>query len=253
MNSINSYQTVKPVSRLQGLLAIFVVALSSISTTGCSETKAREEALAADASHAQAQAILAEALQSELSDALAIEIAGQADLAQTQAQFQEPDEAETDSPEPDGVLGKAKTLFEAAKSQSGSTASGAGKWVQYTLNGATKSGGQTADDTMNWANETFQSLKSQGLTTANDTSEWLGQDFNNMESWEYKIVTSTGNDDEVSELLNQLGTQGWECFSTEHLAPGTRLFMKKPTHSYLRQLPFKDLIKLVPLMGGNNN
>ena len=147
-----------------------------------------------------------------------------------------------------GVLGTAGKLLEQAKSKSGSTAAGASKWVQDKLSGAAEAGNDTVDDTWEWANDTYDSLKSQGLTTAKSTSEWLGQDWNNMESWEYKVVTLGGTDDELAGELNALGKQGWECFHTEAKTPGIRFYLKKPTFSYLRQLPFKDVIKLVPLM-----
>jgi hypothetical protein len=147
-----------------------------------------------------------------------------------------------------GVLGTAGKLLEKAKSKSGSTAAGASKWVQDKLSGAASAGNETADDTWEWANDTFESLKSKGLTTATSTSEWLGQDWNNMESWEYKVVTLGGTDEKLAEKLNAFGKQGWECFHTEPKTEGTRFYLKKPTFSYLRQLPFKDVIKLVPMM-----
>lgn len=153
----------------------------------------------------------------------------------------------TDKPA-SGVLGTASKLLEKAKSKGGSTASGASKWVQDKISGATEAGNQSADETLEWANQTYDSLKSQGLTTAKSTSEWLGQDWSNMESWEYKVITLAGTDDELAEKLNAFGKQGWECFNTEAKSEGTRFYLKKPTFSYLRQLPFKDVIKLIPMM-----
>jgi len=148
------------------------------------------------------------------------------------------------------VLGIAARLFGKAKSKSGTTATGASQWVQDKLSGAADASSQSADDTLKWANETFESLKSQGLTTAQSTSEWLGQDYNNMESWEYKVVTLKGTDEELATQLNELGKVGWDCFNTESNPTGTRFYFKKQTFSYMRHLPFKDIIKLVPAMGG---
>jgi hypothetical protein len=147
-----------------------------------------------------------------------------------------------------GVLGKAGELLKKATAQGGQTAKGAGQWVQEQLGGAADAGGKTAEETWAWANETFEMLKAKGLTTASNTSEWLGQDWSNMESWEYKIVTLGDTDEGLTNTLNELGKLGWECFETETRLDGTRFFFKKPTFSYLRQMPFKDLIKLAPLM-----
>lgn len=157
-------------------------------------------------------------------------------------------EHETTDKPASGVLGTASKIIEKAKSKGGSTASGASKWVQDKISGATEAGNQTADDTLQWANQTYDSLKSQGLTTAKSTSEWLGQDWSNMESWEYKVITLAGTDDELAEQLNAFGKQGWECFNTQPKGEITRFYLKKPTFSYLRQLPFKDVIKLIPMM-----
>jgi hypothetical protein len=66
-----------------------------------------------------------------------------------------------------------------------------------------------------------------------------------MDSWEYAIVELAGDDGEVGIKLNELGKKGWECFHIKD----TKYYFKKPSHSYLRSLPFKDVIKLVPLMG----
>ena len=149
----------------------------------------------------------------------------------------------------DSVFSQAGKIVGDAASKSVSSASEAGKWVQETLGDATKSGTQSAADTWEWANETFESLKSQGLTSAQSTSQWLGQDWKNMESWQYQIVVLDGEPTEVAQKLNELGEQGWECFDVNELtSTSTKFYFKKPTFSYLRQLPFKDVIKLVPLM-----
>lgn len=147
---------------------------------------------------------------------------------------------ESEESEEGGVLKKAGDLFGKAASSSGA----AKDWVQDKLGGAAGASGQAADDSMKWANDTFQSLKDKGLTTASDTSEWLSQDWKNSQCWQYKIVTLAGENDVMTEELNKLGKDGWDCFHTE----GGRFFFKKPTESYLRELPFKDFIKLVPLL-----
>jgi hypothetical protein len=152
-------------------------------------------------------------------------------------------------PEPElGVLGKAGSLLKQATAQGSATANGASKWVQDKLGSAADAGGRTAEDTMNWANETFEMLKAKGLTTASNTTQWLSEDWSNMESWEYKVVTLGAADEGLTKALNDFGKQGWECFETESKPGGTRFFFKRPTFSYLRHLPFRDVIKLAPLM-----
>lgn len=151
--------------------------------------------------------------------------------------------------EPGGVLEKAGDLFDRAKSTTGSTAKGAKDWVQDKIGGAADASSAATQDTVKWATDTFESLKSQGLTTANDASEWLSQDWKNMESWEYHIVVMSGKSDgDITTELNELGKHGWECYEVSDRNDNLKFYMKKRRESYLRHLPFKDFIKLVPLM-----
>lgn len=161
--------------------------------------------------------------------------------------LQIPDSDITPPQEP-SVTQQASDLLGKAKTTGSKTVRGARKWAQDTFNGAAGATGQTAEDSLKWANETFESLKSQGLTTADSTSEWLNQDWNNIDSWQYKVVSIGPVSDEVmTDKLNELGKSGWECFHTE-IGPSTRMFFKKPNTSYLRHMPFSDMIKLAPLL-----
>lgn len=125
----------------------------------------------------------------------------------------------------------------------------AGNWLTNTWQGVSDSGSQLTTGSMDWANKTFKSLKDQGLTTAESTSDWLTEDWQNMESWEYKIVNSKPiPENELEAELNRLGKQGWECFSIN----AGQMFFKKRRESYLRRLPFKDLLRLAPLFNQGN-
>ena len=144
---------------------------------------------------------------------------------------------------------KAGDLLKQAKDTTGETAIDAKDWMQEKISGAAGATSDAAGDTLKWATDTFESLKSQGLTTASDTSEWLSQDWKNMESWEYTIASfAQGNDEEKSEKLNALGKHGWECYHVGTVGATEKFYMKKRKESFLRHLPFKDFIKLVPLI-----
>jgi len=164
-------------------------------------------------------------------------------LTATKLQVEAPQDPSTVAPVQDkGVLEKAGDMLEQAKSGTTATAKGATDWMQKKIGDAATASSESASDAMGWANDTFESLKEKGLTNAENTTQWLTQDWKNMQSWEYKTaVLETGSAD---EQLNQLGAEGWECF---HVDSGT-FYFKKPADSYLRHLPFKDFIKLIPLL-----
>jgi hypothetical protein len=218
---------------LPATFMIAMVGLGLLGALGCGETSAEPELK----SVASSNTVESPVAKSEIN--LLQETPAEPQASGTAEQAQESD---------DSVLKQASDLFEKAKSKGGSTASGASRWVQDKFGDAATASGQTADESWQWATETFESLKSQGLTTAGSTSEWLGQDWSNMESWQYKVTTLTGAEEELESQLNEFGKQGWECFNIEQLNDETRFFFKKPSFSYLRHLPFKDFIKLVPLM-----
>lgn len=155
-----------------------------------------------------------------------------------------PEKQEPASTKP-GLLDRASGLLERAKQQSGQSAKSANDWVQDKIKSATGTAGDSTEEAMTWANGMFESLKAKGMTNASDTTEWLSNDWNNMESWEYKVISSESLDNQqLEDKLNLLGEQGWECFDIA----GERLMLKKPRESYLRRLPFKDLLQLAPLI-----
>jgi len=61
----------------------------------------------------------------------------------------------------------------------------------------------------------------------------------------------TEGDRQVAEgKLNEAGKSRWECYHVSDLPGGMRFFMKRQKRSYLKNLPLKDVLKLVPLLDG---
>lgn len=166
--------------------------------------------------------------------------------SQQAAELPAPATQEADSP---GLLSKAGKMLSDAKKAGGQQAADTGQWLKGAWDGAAESGSQAADGTLDWANKTFKSLKDQGLTTASSTGQWLSDDWQNMESWQYKVFPANSvPPEELENKLNELGKQGWECFSVDD----QRMIFKKASDSYLRRLPFKDILRLAPLLNQLN-
>ena len=143
-----------------------------------------------------------------------------------------------------GLMETAGDLFSRAKSAKGPTAQGAKDWVQQKIGDAATASGDSAGDAIGWANDTFESLRNSGLTNAENTSQWLKQDWKNMQSWQYKTLSLNDAEGSADDQLNRLGAQGWECFHVD----SRTFYFKKPADSYLRQLPLRDVMKLIPLL-----
>ena len=147
--------------------------------------------------------------------------------------------------ESSGLMNQAGKLLSGAKQASGKQVEKTGEWIKGAWDGASDSTGSAVEGSLDWANQTFKTLKDQGLTTASSTGQWLNEDWQNMESWQYKVLpTSSVPAEQLEAKLNELGKQGWECFSIDD----KRMIFKKASESYLRRLPFKDILRLAPLL-----
>ena len=52
--------------------------------------------------------------------------------------------------------------------------------------------------------------------------------------------------DALEDELNELGQERWEVFWVERTDQGLNLFLKRPTVSYLRAVPFSEIGRAVP-------
>ncbi len=161
--------------------------------------------------------------------------------------------AETKAASDKATLQKAAELLRQASSSGGKSAQQATQWMQNVLGDAAESGGATAQDTMRWTNEMYQSLRDQGSTTANSATEWLSEDWSKMGAWEYKVVLLENKSPaDMEGKLNELGAQRWECFHVMPTGSGQAMYFKKPARSYLKNVPLKDMMKLIPLLDNGN-
>ena len=77
--------------------------------------------------------------------------------------------------------------------------------------------------------------------------EWAKEDLARYGDWEYRVVTLAELEaDALEEELNELGQERWEVFWIERTDQGLNLFLKRPTVSYLRAVPFSEIGRVVP-------
>lgn len=107
---------------------------------------------------------------------------------------------------------------------------------------------QTADDAMKWANDTFKSLSDKGMTQKKNVQDWLAEDWNNASAWEYKVVAGGTDIEGQQKKLNESGNNHWECFHVATTRSGITFYMKRQKKSYMKNLPLKDVLKLLPLV-----
>jgi hypothetical protein len=158
------------------------------------------------------------------------------------------DEKKQDGKQEGGIGNKVADLFDHAKSKAPSL-DDAKKW----LSDAGDATGQTADDTMNWVNDAYKSLRDNGLTSATSAKDWVAEDWNSINAWEYKVVSVdmskvVENPKLLEETLNNNGRLRWDCFHVSENLGKTQFYMKRQKKSYLKNIPLKDMLKLIPLL-----
>ena len=83
--------------------------------------------------------------------------------------------------------------------------------------------------------------------TPEDPVEWAKEDLARYGDWEYRVVTLAELEaDALEDELNELGQERWEVFWVERTDQGLNLFLKRPTVSYLRAVPFSEIGRAVP-------
>lgn len=146
--------------------------------------------------------------------------------------------------------------YEQAKESGATTTSSAAHWFaeQYEL--TTKSASETASSATTWVTDLYSSAVESGETTAGNAKDWVVDDISKIGTWQYKVVLVGASARAMEEKLNKLGAERWEAFSVKEVPTSRGSFLislKRPHRSYLRQLPAKDLLKLVPLFQGEGD
>ena len=148
------------------------------------------------------------------------------------------------------LMDRASQLVNSAKN----AGSDGAQWVSDTAGNVAQSGSEMVGDSAEWVNSTFNSLKDQGLTTASNATEWLTEDYNNMGAWQYKVLkVSPAEAEGIETKLDELGKAHWECFHVAEVGENQLFYFKKSRRSYIRSLPMRDVLKLIPLMGGGGD
>ncbi len=98
------------------------------------------------------------------------------------------------------------------------------------------------------AKELYEKAKQSGEKVPDDIKDWIREDIKKIGTWEYKIVFLDAESN-LEEELKKLGKERWECFWIERRENGLSLFLKRPIKSYLKAIPAKRLLKLIPQGG----
>lgn len=94
-----------------------------------------------------------------------------------------------------------------------------------------------------------------------DARDWTQDDLKKAGSWNYRVIVIEQDDiredpTKIEAMLNELGTQRFECFWVEPLdTRNTRIafFFKKSGFSYLKSIPTKEFWRFLPKENGESD
>ena len=76
--------------------------------------------------------------------------------------------------------------------------------------------------------------------------DWAQGDIENLGDWEYRIVDLEGGvAAELEAELNRLGNERWEAYWVDGSNDGVRIYLKRPSISYLSRVPLSALLRMV--------
>lgn len=154
-----------------------------------------------------------------------------------------------DNDNDDGYWENIKQHYEKAKSSGKTTAKSVKEWIAETYGSAKSKGKVAADVSADWIKENYEQAKESGETTASSAKEWLAEDLSKIGSWEYKtLVVNAENSESVEAELNKLGAERWECFWVDKQGATTTFYLKKAGRSYLKQVPARELLRMLPFL-----
>ena len=150
-----------------------------------------------------------------------------------------------------GFLEHLQEYYEDAKEAGKTTADSAGHWLAEQYEYATDSASKATNSTTEWITKQYDHAFEAGETTATSAKDWVVDDLGRIGTWQYKVVVLPSASLLLEKEMNKLGNQRWECFSVRSVnAVKVTAYFKRPHRSYLKQLPAKDLLKMVPLLQG---
>lgn len=100
------------------------------------------------------------------------------------------------------------------------------------------------------AKKMYEELISEDRNLKEDSKKWLSDDISRIGDWQYQVVVLDESDPiKVTEELNRLGEERWECFFVDELDGKLAFYFKKERISYLQKI---SELRIGRLIGGDN-
>jgi len=175
-------------------------------------------------------------------------------LVEAQPEADEPVEPVTHPADDEETWSRITRLYEQAKSSGATAATSASDWLGELYDDANEMRIGATDSSLEWIEDSYAEAQRTGETSATSARDWVTGDLSRIGAWEYKtLVLPTDRPEEIAIELNKLGADRWECFWVDRQVTDATFYFKKPGRSYLRNIPARELFRLLPLLPGGGD
>lgn len=152
-----------------------------------------------------------------------------------------------------GVGTKLKQAFSGFQKGAEGVAGDVSDFAGKAMDGFSNTGGQATEAATEFVTNAYQTAKEKGETEITNARDWVMDDLKKGGAWEYKVLTLTdAGAADAEEQLNNLGSGRWECYAVVPVGATRTYHFKRPVRSMIRNLPAKELLRLLPLLGGDD-
>ncbi len=93
----------------------------------------------------------------------------------------------------------------------------------------------------------YQRVKEKGEKVPDDAIQWAMTDVKKIGDWDYKVLRVPVDDPAaIEKTLNELGSSRWDCFWIDEGRDGKTLYLKRTARSYLKHIPLRDVLRVIP-------
>lgn len=99
--------------------------------------------------------------------------------------------------------------------------------------------------------QAYEKVKRTGVAVPDNAITWAKEDIQKIGDWDYRVVRlEETKPDEIESRLNEYGRSRWEVIWIDARPKGKTLYMKRPTRSYLKHFPLREVLKTIPAEQG---
>jgi hypothetical protein len=117
---------------------------------------------------------------------------------------------------------------------------------------AVTAGSDVTEGAVDLVTSLYESAKETGETQTTNARDWVMGDLKKGGSWQYRVLQTPHDPKAQQAALTEAGKARWECYSVARTETDTLLYLKRPARSVIRSLPAKELLRLLPLLGGED-